>query len=69
VPPNNGVAAATGGERGVHLVYYAFDLLYIGGQDVSSLPLLKRKTLLEPWSQISPDFSSMDMRRATANSS
>jgi DNA ligase D-like protein (predicted ligase) len=40
--------AATDGERGVHLVYYAFDLLHIGGRDVSSLPLIKRKELLEP---------------------
>jgi bifunctional non-homologous end joining protein LigD len=30
--------AATDGERGVHLVYYAFDLLHIGGWDVSISP-------------------------------
>ena len=35
--------AATDGERGVHLVYYAFDLLHVGGWDVSSLPLIERK--------------------------
>jgi DNA ligase D-like protein (predicted ligase) len=40
--------AATDGERGVHLIYYAFDLLHLGGQDVSSLPLTERKALLEP---------------------
>jgi ATP-dependent DNA ligase len=40
--------AATDGERGVHLVYYAFDLLHLGGWDVSSLQLLERKALLEP---------------------
>src|ERR1700742_624868 len=40
--------AATDGERGVHLVYYAFDLLHVGGWDVSNLELLKRKLLLEP---------------------
>jgi DNA ligase D-like protein (predicted ligase) len=40
--------AATDRERGVHLVYYAFDLLHVGGWDVSSLPLIKRKELLEP---------------------
>src|SRR5580692_5518446 len=40
--------AATDGERDVHLVYYAFDLLHIGGWDVSSLPLVERKALLEP---------------------
>jgi ATP-dependent DNA ligase len=40
--------AATDGERDVHLVYYAFDLLHIGGWDVSGLPLVERKALLEP---------------------
>src|SRR5258707_10472355 len=40
--------AATDGERGVHLVYYAFDLLHIGGWDVSNLQLIERKALLEP---------------------
>ena len=40
--------AATDGERGVHLVYYAFDLLHLAGWDVSSLPLIERKALLEP---------------------
>jgi DNA ligase D-like protein (predicted ligase) len=39
--------AATDGERGVHLVYYAFDLLHLNGRDVSELPLLERKALLE----------------------
>jgi ATP-dependent DNA ligase len=32
----------------VHLVYYAFDLLHVGGWDVSSLQLVERKALLEP---------------------
>jgi bifunctional non-homologous end joining protein LigD len=40
--------AATDGERGVHLVYYAFDLLHLSDWDVSSLPLIERKALLEP---------------------
>jgi DNA ligase D-like protein (predicted ligase) len=40
--------AATDGERGVHLAYYAFDLLHLAGWDVSSLPLVRRKELLEP---------------------
>ena len=40
--------AATDGERGVHLVYYAFDLLHLGGWDVSNLQLIERKALLEP---------------------
>jgi DNA ligase D-like protein (predicted ligase) len=40
--------AATDGERGVHLVYYAFDLLHLGGWDISGFALIERKTLLEP---------------------
>jgi ATP-dependent DNA ligase len=40
--------AATDGERGVHLVYYAFDLLYLGGWDISNLQLIERNALLEP---------------------
>jgi DNA ligase D-like protein (predicted ligase) len=40
--------AATDCERGVRLVYYAFDLLHLDGQDVSNLPLIERKVLLEP---------------------
>jgi ATP-dependent DNA ligase len=40
--------AATDGESGARLVYYAFDLLHIEGRDVSRLPLIERKTLLEP---------------------
>jgi ATP-dependent DNA ligase len=40
--------AATDGEREVRLVYYAFDLLHIDGRDVSALPIIERKVLLEP---------------------
>ena len=40
--------AATDGERGVHLVYYAFDLLHLGRWDISGLSLIERKALLEP---------------------
>jgi ATP-dependent DNA ligase len=40
--------AATDGERGVRLVYYAFDLLHLDGRTVSALPLIERKALLEP---------------------
>ena len=40
--------AATDGERGARMVYYAFDLLHLGGWDISSLPLIDRKALLEP---------------------
>jgi bifunctional non-homologous end joining protein LigD len=35
--------AATDGERGVHTVFYAFDLLHLGGWDISNLTLLERK--------------------------
>ena len=40
--------AATDGQRGVRLVYYAFDLFHLDGRDVSDLQLIERKTLLEP---------------------
>ena len=40
--------AATDGERGVRLVFYAFDLLHLADWDVSELPLIERKALLEP---------------------
>jgi ATP-dependent DNA ligase len=40
--------AATDGERGVLLVYYAFDLLHLDDRDVSGLQLIERKALLEP---------------------
>jgi bifunctional non-homologous end joining protein LigD len=48
VPSFAQTQAATDGERGVHLVYYAFDLLHFDGRDVSALPLIERKALLEP---------------------
>jgi ATP-dependent DNA ligase len=38
--------AATDGERGVQVVYYAFDLLHLDGRNVSGLPLIERKALL-----------------------
>jgi bifunctional non-homologous end joining protein LigD len=40
--------ASTDGEREVQLVFYAFDLLHLNGQDTSSLPLVERKALLKP---------------------
>ena len=40
--------AATDGKHEVRLVYYAFDLLHLAGWNVSSLPLVRRKELLEP---------------------
>ena len=61
--------AATDGEREVRLVYYAFDLLHLDGEEVSRLPLIERKALLEPLVTNKPGCSSMAMRRVTANSS
>ena len=40
--------AASDGERGVHLVITRFDLLHLNGWDISDLPLVDRKALLEP---------------------
>ena len=40
--------AATDGERGVHVVYYAFDILHLDGWDVSGLALIERKAILDP---------------------
>jgi DNA ligase D-like protein (predicted ligase) len=40
--------AATDGERGVQVVYYAFDVLHLDGWDVSTLALIERKAILEP---------------------
>lgn len=42
------IQAATDGERGAHLVFYAFDLLHLDGRDTARLPLLERKALLHP---------------------
>jgi ATP-dependent DNA ligase len=38
--------AATDGDA--RLVYYAFDLLHLDAVDVSAMPLIERKALLEP---------------------
>jgi bifunctional non-homologous end joining protein LigD len=40
--------AASDGSQGVRLVYYAFDLLHLDGRDVTGLPLIERKAILEP---------------------
>ena len=48
LPSFSQTQAATDGERGARLVYYAFDLLHLNDWDVSNLPLIERKTLLEP---------------------
>ena len=59
--------AATDGEHDVHLVYYAFDLLHLGGWDVSGLPLIERKALLEPVATNKPglQFNGHDRRWRT----
>jgi hypothetical protein len=48
LPSFSQTQAASDGERGVRLVYYAFDLLHLDGRDTGSLPLIERKALLEP---------------------
>jgi ATP-dependent DNA ligase len=48
LPSFSQTQAASDGERGVRLVYYAFDLLHLDGRDTASLPLIERKALLEP---------------------
>ena len=40
--------APSDGERGVQVVFYAFDILHIAGWGVSNLPLVERRVLLEP---------------------
>jgi ATP-dependent DNA ligase len=48
LPSFSQTRAASDGERGVRLVYYAFDLLHLDGRDTASFPLIERKALLEP---------------------
>ena len=53
--------AATDGERGVHLVYYAFDLLHLGSWDVSKLRSSSARRFSSRWSA-SRAFNSMAMK-------
>ena len=46
--------AATDGDRGARLVYYAFDFLHLNGWDISGLPLVELKKLLEPLLKVEP---------------
>ena len=39
--------AATDGDRGARVVFYAFDLLHLDGRDIASLPLIERKSQLQ----------------------
>ena len=69
LPSFSQTQAASDGERGVLLVYYAFDLLHFDGRDTASLPLIDRKALLEPLITNAAGVSSMAMRQAMASSS
>ena len=48
LPSFSQTQAGGDGERGVRLVYYAFDLLHLDGRNTASLPLIERKALLQP---------------------
>ena len=48
LPSFSQTQAASDGERGVRLIYYAFDLLHLDGRETAGLPLIERKALLEP---------------------
>ena len=48
LPSFSQTQAASDGESGVPLVYYAFDLLHLDGRNTASLPLIERKALLKP---------------------
>jgi bifunctional non-homologous end joining protein LigD len=62
------IQAATDGERNVRLVYYAFDLLHLDGRDVSALPLIERKALLESLIANKPGLQFNGHRQVTASS-
>jgi ATP-dependent DNA ligase len=51
------------GERGVVLVYYAFDLLHLDGRDGSGLQLIERRALLEPLLTNKPGLQRPDASR------
>ena len=59
--------AATDGESGARLVYYAFDLLHLDGRDVSSCRSSSAKRSSSRSSWASSAFNSMAMTRVTAN--
>ncbi len=47
------------GESNKPLIYYAFDLLYLNGYEMTSLPLEARKNMLEQLLVASPDFGKL----------
>jgi len=59
--------AATDGEHGVHLVYYAFDLLRLSGWGIPSLQLIESKKLLEPLVANKPGLQYTALRQAKAS--
>jgi bifunctional non-homologous end joining protein LigD len=61
--------AATDGERGVNVVYYAFDLLHLAAGTSRAYRSSGAKSCLSLYSRTSPAFNSMATIRATANSS
>ncbi|MGO9421289.1 non-homologous end-joining DNA ligase [Roseiarcus sp.] len=48
LPSFSQTQAASDGQRGVSLVYFAFDCLHLNGRDTASQPLIERKALLQP---------------------
>ena len=48
LPSFSQTQAASDGQRGVPLVYFAFDCLHLDGRDTTGLPLIERKALLQP---------------------
>jgi bifunctional non-homologous end joining protein LigD len=54
--------AAIDGERGGHLVYYAFDLLHFDGRDTRGCRSLSARRFLSHWSRTSAAFNSSAMR-------
>ena len=67
LPSFSQTQAVSDGERGVRLVYYAFDLLHLDGRDTASLPLIERKALLEPLIADIPGLSSTATKQAMAS--
>jgi ATP-dependent DNA ligase len=61
--------AASDGERRVQVVFYAFDILHLGGWDISGLSLIERKMLLEPLVANQPRLQFNGHGRATVCSS
>ena len=63
LPSFSQTQAASDGERGVRLIYYAFDLLHLDGRDTAAFPLIERKALLEPLIAGTPVLGSEGLRR------